>query len=266
MRHEDTPLLEIENLSVRFDTKFNFRGKTIEYHEAISDLSCKLFKGDTLGVVGESGSGKSTLAKVIVGLQSPSQGKILFEGKTLEQYSKPSRRKILDGYQIIFQDPQSSLDPRMRVWDLVTEGLDIRGIKKPQRRDIAQKLLKKVGIDNTQLDSFPHEFSGGQRQRLAIARALAMEPDVLILDEPTSALDLSVQAQVINLLLELQNTLGLTYIFISHDIGVIRHLCNRVLVMKKGQLVESGDADKVLENPTEAYTKTLLAAIPKFGT
>ncbi|MFV3076923.1 dipeptide ABC transporter ATP-binding protein [Niveispirillum fermenti] len=229
----------------------------------VDGVDLSVAAGSTLGIVGESGSGKSTLAQALVGLLPPSAGRIVFYGSPLV----PPRRwswgqPPVPPAQIVFQDPQSALNPRLRTWDLVTEPLAIRGVDRAGRRAGAVGLLRQVGLAAEHLDRFPHEFSGGQRQRLAIARALAADPSILILDEPTSALDVSVQAQVLNLLLDLQRRHGLTYVFISHNISVVRHMCDHVAVMRGGRLVEQGAADKVLSAPTHPYTRSLLAAAP----
>lgn len=219
--------------------------------------------GRTLGILGESGSGKSTLAQALVGLLRPSGGHIDYGGRPLVPPGRWSwRRRPAPPAQIVFQDPQGALNPRLRAWELVAEPLAIAGVGKVERRRRAGDLLEQVGLSSAHLDRFAHEFSGGQRQRLAIARALAADPSILILDEPTSALDVSVQAQVLNLLLRLQASHGLTYVFISHNISVIRHMCDHVAVMCGGRLVEQGAAADLLSAPTHPYTRALIAAAP----
>jgi peptide/nickel transport system ATP-binding protein len=243
------PALEVRGLSV------TYRGAARPALDAV-DLS--VAPGQTLGVIGESGSGKSTLALALVGLVTPSTGQILYDGQPLQiRGPRPA--------QIVFQDPQGSFNPRRRAWQLIAEPLAIRGgLDRRALRDAAAALAQEVGVSEAQLDRWPHEFSGGQRQRLAIARAIATDPKVLILDEPTSALDVSIQAQVLNLLVRLQRERAITYVFISHDVAVVRHLADTVAVMHRGKVVEAGEALQVLEAPAHPYTRVLIAAVPRF--
>ena len=256
-------LLSITDLRVRFVTRLDAFGRPRAHFDALKGVSFDIAEGECFGVVGESGSGKSTLANAVLGLTATASGTITYRGRALGgcDVGDPLRREI----QAVFQDPKASLDPSWPAWALITEALEIQHVPKVQRRARAAELMTQVGLPLDKLDAFPHAFSGGQRQRLAIARALAMQPKLLILDEPTSALDMSVQAQVLNLLLALQQEHRLTYLFVSHDLAVIRHMCHHLAVMKDGQVVESGPVDTVLAAPTDAYTRELLAAVPMVG-
>ncbi|MDR6677526.1 oligopeptide/dipeptide ABC transporter ATP-binding protein [Pseudomonas oryzihabitans] len=248
------PLLELSGVEVRYPVGRDWLGRSKGQAHALNGIDLCLFPGETLGVLGESGCGKSTLAQVLMGLVEPVSGTLAATGSTNGQ------RNI----QIVFQDPQSSLDPRLPVWKLITEPLVVRGRKgTAELRAVAECLALQVGIRPEYLDRHPHQFSGGQRQRIAIARALSSDPDVIILDEPTSALDISVQAQILNLLAKLQRERGLTFVLISHNVSVVRHLANRVAVMYLGQIVELGAAEQVLERPNHPYTRLLLEAVPR---
>ena len=231
---------------------------------ALDDVSLAIEGGECLGLVGESGSGKSTLARLILALEAPSSGTIRYRGDDLAQLSAASLLRLREKMQIVFQDPHASLNPRMTVHDIVAEPLVIHQRYRPMsgraRRDRVVDLLTTVGLKRDHLWRFPHEFSGGQRQRICIARALALEPEFLILDEPTSALDVSVQAQVLNMLQELQQRLRLTYLFISHDLGVIRYMADRVTVMQHGRIVETGTTEAVFRAPQTDYARSLIAA------
>ncbi|MDT8276998.1 ATP-binding cassette domain-containing protein [Roseomonas mucosa] len=233
---------------------------------ALRDVSLSVRRGESFGLVGESGSGKTTLTRCILGLEEVSAGRILFDGTDLATLKPAEMRGLRARVQIVFQDPYASLNPRMSVRDILCEPMEIHrdrmGLDGRGRLDRAAELLQRVGLGTQHLSRFPHEFSGGQRQRIGIARALATKPDFLILDEPTSALDVSVQAQVLNLLHELQAQLGLTYFFISHDLGVIRYICDRVALIYRGQLVEEGDTEAVFRSPASDYARMLLAAMP----
>lgn len=256
-------LLEVRGLRVRFPTKHDAFGRPSRFHEALRGIDLSVRRGECLGIVGESGSGKTTVANAIVGLVEPSDGEILYEGRRVGPVQSRDR-SIASEMQLVFQDPQGSLDPRMRVWSVIAEGLAIRGgMSRAAMRRRAIEIAVTVGLDGDALDRYPHAFSGGQRQRIAIARALALEPRLLILDEPTSALDVSVQAQVLNLLLDLQLSLGLTYVLVSHDISVIAHLSHRVVVMRDGEIVEEGPTATVLSTPSHPYTRALIAAVPR---
>ena len=257
---------EVDKLSKVFGAGHSALGQAIEPLKALSEVSFSIEAGQSFGLVGESGSGKSTLARCIIGLETPSAGTISFHGRRLG--AGASRSLDLRGQmQIVFQDPYASLNPRMRIGDLLEEPLVIHheriGMTREQRGERAVYLLERVGLKSEHLSRFPHEFSGGQRQRIAIARALAVEPQMLILDEPTSALDVSVQAQVLDLLLEIRQRMNLTYLFVSHDLGAIRYACDRVGVMHRGVMVEQGDVATVFDNPATDYTRMLLAAVPE---
>lgn len=248
------PLLALQGVEVRYPVGRDWLGRSKGQAHALNGIDLRLFPGETLGVLGESGCGKSTLAQVLMGLVEPVSG-------TLETAGSTTGRSNI---QIVFQDPQSSLDPRLPVWKLITEPLVVRARRSSaELRAVAERLALQVGIRPEYLDRHPHQFSGGQRQRIAIARALSSDPDIIILDEPTSALDISVQAQILNLLAQLQRERGLTFVLISHNVSVVRHLANRVAVMYLGQIVELGDAEPVLERPSHPYTRLLLDAVPR---
>ena len=233
---------------------------------ALSDVSLTVRRGESFGLVGESGSGKTTLARCILQLEPVTSGKILFDGSDLCRLSRTAMRAMRARIQIVFQDPYASLNPRMTVRDTIAEPMEIHRrrlrLDARGRTDRAAELLARVGLAARHLYRYPHEFSGGQRQRIGIARALAADPELLILDEPTSALDVSVQAQVLNVLHELQAQLGLTYLFISHDLGVIRYVCDRVAFLHRGRLVEQGDTASVFDHPASDYARMLMAAVP----
>jgi peptide/nickel transport system ATP-binding protein len=251
-------LLALRDVRVKFPVKTDWLGRPRGYAHALNGLDLQVRRGETLGIVGESGCGKSTLAQLLMGLVKPSDGEV--------DWVYESARERHRHVQIVFQDPQSSLDPRLPIWKIITEPLFALGdTPKSEMRTIAARVAAQVGIRAEYLDRYPHQFSGGQRQRIAIARALASNPSILVLDEPTSALDISVQAQILNLLAELQRRLGLTYILISHNVSVVRHMADRVAVMYLGQIVELGCAEQVLEQPKHPYTQLLLEAVPKLG-
>ncbi len=245
-------LLSLNDVSVHFPLKRNFLGKPQAYAHALNGVSLEIKRGETLGIVGESGCGKSTLAQVLINLLAPSKG-------TIQWHSTGAKPSI----QIVFQDPQSSLDPRLPVWKIITEPLHVRGgMSSKALRQRAEELAKQVGIRHEYLDRYPHEFSGGQRQRIAIARALAPKPDIIVLDEPTSALDISVQAQILNLLIALQKELGLSYVLISHNVSVVKYMSQRMGVMYLGQLLELGQTTAIMDTPAHPYTQLLLDAVP----
>ena len=254
-----TPLLDVQGL----DVVYRRRGLRTREHKAVMDVDLSILRGRTLGLVGESGSGKSTIGRAVVGLVSPARGRILFEGQDLAGVSKRARRDLSARIQMIFQDPYSSLNPSKTIEESLREPLEFH--RRLSTADAAAKvrgLLDHVGLPSDTARRLPRDFSGGQRQRIAIARALAVDPELIVCDEPTSALDLSTQATVLNLLLELQRELGLTYLFISHDLAVVRHVSHEVAVLKEGRIVESGPASVVTSAPTEDYTKQLILASP----
>lgn len=254
-------LLEVQNLKIYYPVKSrNAIGGKVSYAKAVDGVSFTVRRGETFGVVGESGCGKSTTGKAIVRLLKPTEGHILLEGKEI---SDIPRKELAKHIQIIFQDPYSSLDPRMTVGRCIEEPLKVQGVgTAAERRAKVLELMKEVGLREEQYTRFPHEFSGGQRQRIGVARAIALNPDLVICDEPVSALDVSIQAQILNLMQELQKKYGLTYIFISHNLSVVKHLCDRIAVMYLGHIVELADRNTLFANPAHPYTKALLAAIP----
>jgi peptide/nickel transport system ATP-binding protein len=262
-RMGSAPLVRFENVHMRFPIGANWMGRPRAQVHALNGVDLEIRRGETLGIVGESGCGKSTLGQVAMALLKPSEGRVLFDDTDPWSLRGGELRRLRRRFQVVFQDPQSSLDPRMPVWQVITEPLSV-GERHPRRwlKERAGALAAQVGLRTDQLDRFSHEFSGGQRQRIAIARALALEPDLIVLDEPTSALDVSVQAQILNLLMELQGRLKLTYLFVSHNVSVIRHIADRVVVMYLGQVVESGPTGALLRQPAHPYTRALLAAVP----
>lgn len=233
---------------------------------ALEDVSFTIAANSAFGVVGESGSGKTTLTRCLIGLEKPSNGEILFEGQDIAKLSPAGWREIRARIQIVFQDPYASLNPRMNAREIITEPLVIHHdrlqLSPKAQTDRVVELLERVGLGARHLARYPHEFSGGQRQRIGIARALAVKPDMLILDEPTSALDVSVQAQILNLLVELQDSLKLSYLFISHDLGVVRYVCDHALLLLHGKVIEQGPVDQVFDHPESDYARRLIAAIP----
>ncbi|MEJ1154902.1 ATP-binding cassette domain-containing protein [Microbacterium marmarense] len=257
MASSAAPVLEIDDLLVQFTRRKGLRGRHVV--NAVDGVSLTLQKGETLGLVGESGCGKSTLVRTVFGLNKPTAGSIRVLGETLSTLSPARRRAVQNRVQLVFQDPYSSLDPRLSVHDIVAEPLQIVGTYSKER---VVELLADVGIGAENLRRTPDQFSGGQRQRIGIARALALRPEVLVLDEPVSALDVSVQAQVINLLIDLQAKHDLSYLFIAHDLSVVRYLSDRVAVMRAGSIVELGQRDQVFDSPQHPYTRSLLSAIP----
>jgi len=258
-------LLEIKNLKVWFPSKLNFFGNPIEYVKAVDDVSITMKEGETLGLVGESGCGKTTMGKTILRLNPATDGEIIYKGRDILSLSKSDMKDMRREMQIIFQDPYSSLNPRMTVGDAIMEPMMVHGIlaNDKERKDKALELLSKVNLLPEQFFRYPHEFSGGQRQRICIARALALNPKFIICDESVSALDVSVQAQVLNLLISLREEFKFSYIFISHDLSVVKFISDRIAVMNKGKLEELGYADDIYNNPQTEYTQRLIAAIPK---
>ena len=258
-------LLKIENLKKYF--KINGSMINNEYVHAVESVSFSIKKGETLGLVGESGCGKTTLGRTILRLHEPTSGKIIYDGTSIydsENKKQPDMLSYRRKMQIIFQDPSASLDPRMTVGDIVGESIDIHKLaaSKKDREDMIRELLAKVGLNTEHANRYPHEFSGGQQQRVGIARALAVQPEFIVCDEPISALDVSIQSQIVNMLEDMQHEMGLTYLFIAHDLSVVRHISNRIGVMYLGNLVELGDSYELNKNPLHPYTKTLLSAVP----
>lgn len=256
-------LLKVEGLKQHFPIKGGMLGRTVNHVKAVDGISFEVYEGETVSIVGESGCGKSTTGRAILRLEEPTAGTVEFEGVELTTLSKKEMRKKRKDLQIIFQDPYASINPRQTVADILNEAMTIQNsVPADKRRKRIIELLETVGLNEYQADRYPHEFSGGQRQRIGIARALAVDPKLIICDEAVSALDVSIQAQVLNLLEELQEEYKLTYLFISHDLGVVRHISDRVIVMYLGKIVEIGDREEIFERPKHPYTKALLSAIP----
>jgi oligopeptide/dipeptide ABC transporter ATP-binding protein len=263
VNREPYTILQVENLKKHFPVRRGFFQRTVGWVAAVENVSFAIGRGRTLGLVGESGCGKTTLARMILNLLPADAGRILYKGLDVcglsDRQMKPLRKEI----QIVFQDPYGSLNPRMTVGQSIYEGLRMIGIRKRQpAQERIERLLEMVGMSPTAIERYPHEFSGGQRQRIGIARALSVEPTLIICDEPVSALDVSIQAQIINLLKDLQDRLGLSYLFISHDLNIVGYLCHHVAVMYKGQIMEYAPAEEIFENPRHPYTHVLLAAAP----
>ncbi len=261
------PLLEVRHLKTWFPIRTGVFRRHTDDVKAVDDVSFEIEPGTTVGLVGESGSGKSTIGKTILKLAPATAGEVLFNGKSIlpmpENEFRPLRREM----QMIFQDPFGSLNPRHTIHQIVGEALEIhfREMNAAARQDRVAELLRQVGLKSEMMERYPHEFSGGQRQRIGIARALAVKPSFIVCDEPVSALDVSVQAQIVNLLQDLQEELGLTYLFIAHDLAVVEHISDHVLVMYRGKIVESAPSEAIYENPQHEYTRKLLAAVPKFA-
>jgi oligopeptide transport system ATP-binding protein len=259
----ETPLLVVKHLKKHFPIKGGVFSKTIGYVYAVDDINFTLEKGETLGLVGESGCGKSTTGRTILRLIEPTDGAINFEGQDITNLDKGAMRALRREMQIIFQDPYASLNPRMTVGSIIGEPLEIHKIAKgSEKEERVASLLQKVGLRAEDMRKYPHEFSGGQRQRIGIARALALNPKLIVCDEPVSALDVSIQAQVINLLEDLQAEFGLSYLFIAHNLNVVEHISNRVAVMYLGQIVELASDEELYKNPQHPYTEALLSAVP----
>ena len=258
-------LIQVKNLSMNYPVQSDFLNNTKEYIHALDNVSLDIYKGEVLGLVGESGCGKSTLGKSILRLIEPS-GTILYENENILDKSNKELKSFRRKAQMIFQNPYSSLDPRMKIFDILKEPLLIHGIK--DKKTIKEKILKianLTGVDEDSLTRYPHEFSGGQRQRIAIARALVLEPDFLVADEPVSALDVSIQAQIIKLLIDLKEKLNLTILFVSHDLGVIKYISDRIAVMYLGNIVETSSSKELFDSPKHPYTKALISAVPSVG-
>ncbi|MCW2980866.1 MAG: peptide transporter ATP-binding protein [Solirubrobacterales bacterium] len=257
-------LLEVTDLVKHFPIKSGLLiDRTVDQVRAVDGISFHVNKGETLGLVGESGSGKSTTCRVVLQLLKPTSGSVKFEGREIAGLGRRELRPLRREMQMIFQDPYASLNPRKRIGQIVGDQLKVQKVASGKAlRTRVEGLLERVGLSPEHYNRFPHEFSGGQRQRIGIARALALEPKLIFCDEPVSALDVSIQAQIVNLLDDLQDEMGLTYVFVAHDIGVVRHISDRIAVMNHGQIVETGGADQVCEHPRDEYTKKLLSAVP----
>ncbi|WP_202077458.1 ABC transporter ATP-binding protein [Caldalkalibacillus salinus] len=256
-------LLKVKNLKQYFPIKGGYLGRTVNHVKAVDDVTFTIHEGETVSIVGESGCGKSTTGRAILRLDEPTDGEVTFDGEDLLALNKNEMRKMRKDLQIIFQDPYASLNPRQTIRQILDEALEIQQVvPKDQREDKIRELMDIVGLGSHQIDRYPHEFSGGQRQRVGIARALSVNPKLIVCDEAVSALDVSIQAQVINLLKQLQNKFNLTYLFIAHDLGVVRHISDRIIVMYLGKIVEIADKKSLFENPQHPYTKALLSAIP----
>ncbi len=262
--YQQAPLLEVVHLEKEYSSRSGWFSKP-ERFKAVNDVSFKLYKGETLGLVGESGCGKSTLSNAILQLDKATAGQIFYKGEDITTFSKSKIRKLRKDIQVIFQDPYASLNPRLSVGPAILEPMKVHGIgaNDSDRKEKVLSLLEKVGLDQNVYDRYPHEFSGGQRQRIGIARAIALEPELIICDESVSALDISVQAQVLNLLNDLKTNFRFTYIFISHDLAVVKYMSDQLIVMNQGKIEEMDDADAIYDHPKEAYTKKLIHAIPK---
>lgn len=254
--------LEVKDLKVHFPIKGGILGRTIDYVKAVDGVSFSVEEGMTYGLIGESGSGKTTTGRAIIGLNRITDGQVLYNGEDITN-QRGRRQNFRREVQMIFQDPYSSLNPRKRVYDILKEPLrNFEKLSREEEKKRIGELLELVGLSRESIHKYPHQFSGGQRQRIGIARAVATKPKLIIADEPVSALDVSVQAQVLNFMQEIQEELGLTYIFIGHDLGVIRHLCDRIGIMYKGRFVEEGDTEDIFNNPQHIYTKKLISSIP----
>ena len=260
------PLLEVEGLCTWFPVKKGIFARTVGYVKAVNGVSFAMQAGETLGVVGESGCGKSTLSRTILRLEKPHAGKVRFGGRDVFALRGKDLQQYRRDMQVVFQDPHATLNPRHSVLEILTEGMLVHGLIKPKdTQEVAAELLRDVGLQPDAMHRYPHAFSGGQRQRICIARALALRPKMIICDEAVSALDLSIRAQVLNLLMELKDKYHLAYLFITHDIGVVEHIADNIIVMFKGEIVERGPAEQVLLHPQEPYTQRLIAAVPRVG-
>nr|WP_305778190.1 dipeptide ABC transporter ATP-binding protein [Jeotgalibacillus sp. R-1-5s-1] len=261
---EKEVLLDIQNLKTYYPVKGGFFKRTVGYVKAVDDINIQLKKGETFGLVGESGCGKSTTGRTILRLLTPTEGKILFDGKDITKIKGSALRKARQDFQMVFQDPYASLNPTQSVGDIISEPIrNFRKVSKKELKSEVLELLRRVGLPPEAYDKYAHEFSGGQRQRIGIARALALKPKLIIADEPVSALDVSVQSQVLNLLKELQNEFDLTYLFIAHDLSVVKHMSDRIGVMYLGNMVEVATNDSLYAEPLHPYTQALISAIPE---
>lgn len=264
-RSSEKPLLVVDGLKTYFPIRSGLLQRVTDHFRAVDGVSFHIGEGETLGLVGESGCGKTTVGRTLLRLIPATGGRVLFNGHDVFSASGSELQKLRRDMQIVFQDPAGSLNPRMRIASIVGEPLIIHGLvsDKSELRERVESLLERCGMPRAAADRYPHEFSGGQRQRIGIARALALEPKFIVCDEPTSALDVSIQAQVINLLMDLQEEFGLSYLFISHDMAVIQHVCKRIAVMYKGKIVEEGSREQIIEDPQHRYTQSLLSAVPE---
>jgi oligopeptide transport system ATP-binding protein len=258
------PLLQVIDLKTHFPIRRGFLQRVVGHVKAVDGVSFRLAKGETLGLVGESGCGKTTVGRTLLRLIPATSGRVIYKGESVFDQPAAEMRRLRREMQIIFQDPAGSLNPRMRVASIVGEPLEVHGLATGEElRDRVENLLVRCGLWKSAADRYPHEFSGGQRQRIGIARALALEPKLIVCDEPTSALDVSIQSQILNLLKDLQDEFGLSYLFISHDMAVIHHICDRIAVMYDGKIVEEGDREEIIERPKHPYTQALLSAVPE---
>jgi len=256
-------LLEVKNLKVYYPVKGGILGRTLDYVRAVDDISFEVNTGETIGLIGESGCGKTTTGKAILGLAKVHSGQIIFEGEDITKLVRKNRTPYRKSVQMIFQDVYSSLNPKERVLDIIAEPLrNFEKMTKLEERKRIDELLSIVGLTPENALKYPHQFSGGQRQRIGIARAIALKPKLIICDEPVSALDLSIQAQVLNYLKDIQEELNLSLLFISHDLGVVKHMCEKLVIMNKGRFVETGTAEEIYNNPMHIYTKRLITAVP----
>ena len=261
----EKPLLVVDELKTYFPIRSGLLQRVTSHFKAVDGVSFDVKPGETLGLVGESGCGKTTVGRTLLRLQPATGGRVLFDGHDVFAASGNELQNLRRDMQIVFQDPAGSLNPRMRIAAIVGEPLVIHGMvsSKAELRERVESILERCGMPRAAADRYPHEFSGGQRQRIGIARALALEPKFIVCDEPTSALDVSIQAQVINLLMDLQEEFEMSYLFISHDMSVIQHVCKRIAVMYKGKIVEEGSRDEIIDNPQHRYTQSLLSAVPE---